>query len=130
MGWSKDDIAKVKELVGEGYSSSQIATVFRTTRNAVIGIVSRAGLRGHSGVVKKTERHKSAAPAFKSKPLKPEPAPELPPIGPIATTADRGLCQYPYGDVATPHWRMCGHPGFPWCDYHKTKVFQQKQGAA
>ena len=44
-------------------------------------------------------------------------------IGPIENFPDRmDTCRVIDGDPAQPGWRVCGHPGFPWCEYH-SKLF-------
>lgn len=42
----------------------------------------------------------------------------------------RGTCQYTPNDVnGNKDWRMCGQPGHPWCDFHKTIVFAPQHPA-
>lgn len=50
--WSFQDIEKVRKLAEEGYSSGMIAVELRKTRNAIIGICARRGikLKGASGI--------------------------------------------------------------------------------
>ncbi len=43
MGWSPEARQKVYELWMKGYSASQIAPRFNVTRNAIIGVIHRAG---------------------------------------------------------------------------------------
>lgn len=50
---------------------------------------------------------------------KPEPRADEPEvIGPPNDFPPSGTCQYTRDDVAKLDWRMCGHPGFPWCQWH------------
>lgn len=120
MGWTQSDLDRIKGYLADGFSCSEIARFFKTSRNAVIGVVARNNLRGERGVVRKVGAERPIGPKIKSRPL-PEPAPvSQPPIGPALVSVGRGRCQFIYGDVAGNDWRMCGHPGFPWCDYHRS----------
>jgi len=79
--WSKQDIARVADLLREGASASQIATEFRDrTRNSIIGLVHRnktlaaigffrAAMRNHGG-----GRKKGDAPRVPRKKPAPKPA--------------------------------------------------------
>jgi hypothetical protein len=41
------------------------------------------------------------------------------------------VCTYIHGDPLKPGWRQCGHPGYPWCEYHQARMYnlQTKKAA-
>lgn len=90
------------------------------TRNAIIGVINRAGKRRvgyHPTVVM---ARKIAAP----KPPKPTPPPEdAPPILGSVRESVSG-CKMMYGEP-TADFRYCGQPTErgSWCNYHRSKVF-------
>ncbi len=103
----------------EGLSQREIARRIGRNKNVVAGLVNRMGLPKRTTGPRGWTAHKLA----KAKP-KVEPAPEA--IGPLNDFPPMGMCQYPHGNPGTGEdWRMCGHPGQPWCDYHKPRMTQK-----
>lgn len=135
--WTPDRIEQLKTLWAEGYSASAVARTLGdgVSRNAVLSKIHRMGFAARSpDLLRPIQRQHHPRPrqsrsngdgAEMHAPLQDKqpssPAPE--PIGPVAESAERGCCQYIHGDVGSATWRMCGHPGFPWCDYHRPRMF-------
>ena len=121
----------------EGVSAAVIARRLNAdhgtkfTRLSVMGKLNRMGLIGRG------EQHKpktSLAPANHTpdrvRPVKPQTvaaiaradALKLEPLGPVRESAPKGTCQFMTGMPTDPDWRMCGRPGFPWCEAHRHVV--------
>ncbi len=100
-----DYVAKVRDLVADGLSSTAIAKLLGVTRNAVIGLASR---RGWVWARKST------------RPVRPAPLT-------VHDAADRlvpGACRWLEGEAK--EFRYCGVPvldGGSWCADHRQKVF-------
>lgn len=42
-----------------------------------------------------------------------------PPIGPVGDfPSGQTTCRFIHGDVGRGEWRLCGHPGYPYCQVH------------
>lgn len=135
LPWTPERLALVKQLWAEGKSARQVVAILGgTTRNAVIGVWHRAGLRryerGQSRAaaihcrtprVRNVPRRKPATAALKM--INCEAPPILPPIGAHdIVDAAPGTCRFIAGDVKGAH-QLCGHPGEPWCRAHRALVY-------
>lgn len=133
--WTEEKIEQAKAAYAEGLSHRQIAArIGAPSRNSVIGKLTRIGLAGPHGSSPRKQGHHTGERVTRSTGPRQSPrrtltvkdredALALEPLGPVAEFAPRGTCQFPYGDVAESDWRMCGRPGFPWCEHHKAVVF-------
>lgn len=149
--WSQHD-EKLRHLwLFEGKSSSQIAAIFKVTRNAVIGRIHRNGWsRPRPGDIKRIETRMAnrkladAAPtppkapeppprprAFSRppamieplQPAPPDPAPKKP-IDLMALTSR--TCRWPFGTPGTDAFGFCGHrteEGKTYCARHTAMAF-------
>lgn len=136
--WTQDRADQAATLWKAGYSAARIAQALGgTTRNAVIGKLSRMGvmddnngvtresvspgvpvsqrrpaspkapLRGRSGVVVVDEAERSAASALLSAVAALTPA-DIPVLPPPPMVS--GLCRWPLGDPRRPDFRFCDEP--------------------
>jgi hypothetical protein len=93
--WPSGRLNELKQLAKDGYSAREIVerlwlSGFKTTRNAVLGKAHRNNI--DVGIVSKAGYLQSTRFGRKGK----EPKSDMPPNGPLP---DRGLCQWPIGDV-------------------------------
>jgi len=109
FSWDASATAKLKDLFGAGLSFSLIAARLGTTRTAARKKANRMGL--HRG-------RPTATKPMGPKPIPKRIAPEA--IGPVEDIAPG--CKFIAGDPKLPGWRMCGHPGSPWCEYHAPRM--------
>lgn len=125
-GWPAADTEMLKQLWFQGLSAAQISRALggRYSRNAVCGKAHRLVL-GHrsatvSSTAQATAKRKASAP--KSKPLPANtPAPE--PIGlQMDFPNDRATCRFIHGEIGGT-WTLCGHKGYPFCDFHRSRFF-------
>lgn len=124
--WNEDNTARFVAMYGEGISFTLIAERIGNglTGTAARKKASRLGLKGRYTTERKPMGPK---PVRVAKPTPPKPvAPEA--IGPIEDIADG--CKFIADDPKRPGWRMCGHPGSPWCEYHAARVFEPRKVAA
>jgi hypothetical protein len=139
--WTDERVEQAKALYAEGLSHRRIGKILGCSRNACIGKLTRLGLAGPHGSSPRKQGHHTGERV--TRPTGPRQSPRrtltvkdredalaLEPLGPVAEFAPRGTCQFTYGDVAEPDWRMCGRPGFPWCEHHKAVVFVAGSAAA
>ena len=97
--WNEDNIARLRELWGEGLPAAEIGRRLGITKNAVIGKAWRLDLPP-----------RRAADSL-------NPVPSLAEIMPLAT--DR--CHWPFGRPGTASFRFCNQPvltGKPYCAAH------------
>ena len=148
-GWDKDDYDKALRLWKDGFSASAISRILcgRKSRNAVIGVIYRAGLSGsRSSHVRKLK--KSAPRPVRVQRRSPPKAPRehgasvaawrepRQPLPPDSTSApDGGVqfkhlenhhCRWPYGDPGEAGFHFCGAervPGISWCQDHALRAF-------
>ena len=116
-----DDLRdQVIALAMRGCSYGQIGAELGMTRCAAGGIVHRAKERGMVFPVQNNKRvYSSATRARSSAKMKlPSLSSEPTPIGPVGDFPTATSCRYISGETG-PEFRMCGAPGYPWCDYHK-----------
>lgn len=123
--WTNHEIERLKALHAQGFSNSQIATEFGTSRNAIIGKLTR--LNGHAV---------GAAPLRLAKAVS-MPAPPPPEALPVVSEKDvdhettstaislfdigYGQCRWPLNDVnPISEFRFCGAKSQgSWCETHK-----------
>lgn len=117
----------VTDMWAQGASQRQIAAHIGKSKNAVAGMIRDFKLP------KKTEGRgvPRGWTAKRINDAKPKPKPVIPspdPIGPLNDFPERGTCQFSYGNPGTGEdWRMCGHPGTPWCEHHASRVFMARK---
>lgn len=146
--WTEERFERAKEMVAEGMSAAQIASVLGCglSRNAIIGKLHRAGLKGGGGPrvgspnggprkpSRPRQRHYKLGfgSRFQSPvPLKPKPVKE-PPKPPEALML--GIldlkpthCKFPIGDPRKDDFGFCGagrHQASPYCEYHHMLAYQ------
>lgn len=126
---------EIIRLAQNKHTSGQIAAALSLTRNQVIGVIYRARKKGtnipRSGVINRyglaKPKVKTVAPSkpVQSKPILDEPAP----LGPVGDFPPRGTCRYMRKPFAAD-FQMCGHPGHPWCEFHRKIVYDKARKAA
>jgi GcrA cell cycle regulator len=135
--WKDDSDKQLKELLRQGLTYDQIASVMKRSRGSVIGRASRLELKSAqadrynpSHKVRKPRAPAPVPPAERPpEPVQaaPEPVPEVvPPVptAPTGITIDKLLsthCRWPLGDPARPDFSFCGEPKQPhrsYCDHH------------
>jgi GcrA cell cycle regulator len=138
FAWTDESISRLKRLVADGHSASQIASQFGgISRNAVIGKVTRLGLKLGSGkLMPKAEPVVRAARVRKAKPdpvkiaelqdfmdRAPPPVVESIPkpksLDLTLMELERDSCRWPEGERAAI--TFCGHiseQGKSYCAYH------------
>lgn len=134
MTWDGEKIGRIKSLIGEDLSATDIGRVFGVSRHAIIGICYRRGIpladvvrkRARVSMPSKTLKEGAKAPT----PVVYTPPPEAPtPLtgedGQPFTllTAKSGMCRFMPEDGALT---ICGHAsgiGSSWCAYHLTIVY-------
>jgi len=121
--WNDANTNALVSLYLEGVSFSIIAERIGNglTQTAARKKASRLGLKGHV-----TTTRRLMGPIRTKKVPKPKPV-EREAIGSIEDIGDG--CKFIAGDPKKPGWRMCGHPGSPWCDFHASKVFEPRRAA-
>ena len=106
---------------GEGLSQREIARRIGKHKNVVAGLVHRMKLP------KRTTGPRGWT-AKRINDAKPKPKIEIQPIGPINDIPPKGTCRFIHGNPGTGEdWRMCGHPGHPWCEHHAAKVYNPRK---
>lgn len=119
--WDDATVSQLRAMHAEGLSFTLIADAIGR------GITGMALRKKASRLGLKRERAKATKPMGpKRVPKPPKPiAPES--IGPIEDIADG--CRFIAGDPKQPGWRMCGHPGAPWCEFHDRLVHEPRRAA-
>ena len=106
MAWTEDQIDQLKELWGEGLSTSEIGRKLGVTKNAVVGKAHRLGLPPRPSPIKRAVGAKRPA---RSKVM-------------AVKSASRGpTCMWPIGHPNEPGFRFCGKSaltGKPYCQEH------------
>jgi len=145
--WSEERVEQLKALDAEGLSAAEVARMLGgTTRNAVIGIISRRGFHlenprppGYKKVSTPKASHLGHGPKIFRYNRGPRSAPSLPDPPPAAVESlrlnmeqlTRHTCRYP-GPEPHPPYTYCGHPpadGSPYCAAHTRVTFQPKHAA-
>lgn len=133
--WNHETVEKLLALNEQGLSASVMAAALGNgiSRNAVIGKLNRLGVGMHNrGEHAPQRKARTYSRPPKPKPVKvdvpaPEPVAFLGEIGQFPAD-NHSTCRFSKGDTGTRDgWQMCGHPGYPWCDYHKTVVVEPKR---
>lgn len=147
--WTPDRIKMAFDLWKQGYSASQIATQLGViTRNAVIGKISRAGLKRSDQALDATYalanvRQPAKPKAVKTAPKQPrspsqsrpltEAPQEQPSATPIALVDLRSHhCRWPIGDPGREGFHFCGArkaDGGVYCAKHGLVAFQPTSSA-
>ena len=139
LPWTPERRETLRTLWLEGKSATQIAKVLGgTTRNAVIGVANRSGLRRyesgsprekvfHCRGARQRTRPRRAPAEVAVKLIQGTPEPLLPPIGAhCILDAEPGTCRFICDDVRGPY-QLCGHPGEPWCGAHRAIVYGREK---
>lgn len=119
--WSPEVIVLLRQLANEGLSFGQIAVVFSKnmgkayTRNMIQGACYRNGI-----VTRYIRPPKPKAVNLHVRAVASVPLVEPEPIGKPGDIPLVG-CRFIRGEF-TRNFRMCGHPGNPWCAYHRVLV--------
>jgi GcrA cell cycle regulator len=129
----------LKKLWAAGHSAGMIAARLDTTRNAVIGKVTRLKLTPHTTKhsfrpTRQAKRKKDRRQLAKLKPplralLECTPLPDPQPEDVARKTLlqlEHGECKYPVGDVRSPDFGFCALPrviGSPYCAAHSRRCF-------
>lgn len=104
----------VSRMWEEGKSTAEIGLAIGKSRSTAKRLVKDFGLSPRQ-VSRGWEARKERA--AKPKP----PAPE--PLGPIGDFPDSmTVCRFPVNADDAP-FQCCGHPGFPFCDYHRKRAY-------
>lgn len=138
MGWTDEQVEKLKGLCNEGHSFSTIARVIGgVTRNACISKAHRLGInngvpshgKGHSraGAQPRKRHNDGLIAAPKLAVIIPRNEPE--PLGPVKDFPPAGTCRFIRAEIATDiDWRCCGAPApdfaRPYCSFHLPRVYQ------
>jgi hypothetical protein len=124
--WTEEKTQQLASLLAQGRAYREIAEIFGTTRNAIIGKVQREKVkRGHSPEPRKTvfSRPRPAPATARAGFIMPAiPAPE-PKRGPAVGLLDVTGCKWPVAKDASliGGHAFCNHPkadGKPYCPYH------------
>ena len=138
MPWTDERVAVLRKMWTEGQSAAAIARELGgVTRNAVLGKISRLGMRrasldNHTVNKKRLRRQRPVVQrrpkATAQKASAPKPATELAAIAALApidpTLNVQRLtpmaCRYPIGDPVAPDFAFCGRTceGSPYCVQH------------
>jgi GcrA cell cycle regulator len=128
--WPDELVARLKELWPD-YEASQIAAIFRMTRNAIIGKANRLGLAQKKRPAKRTKQPYRPAAKFYPKPQyfppqQPPPVimPELPFLNRTIEELAPGECRYPSGERVP--YLFCGQPvqhSSSYCAHHHRLVY-------
>jgi GcrA cell cycle regulator len=124
MGWTPENIERVRTMAFDGLSATQIAaSIGGVSRNAVIGVGTRNKITFHGG-------HRGGAPksdtqrlirVFIPKPVPAAPAPQQPYAGSRMISFDdlkNHECRFAFG---ASDFRFCALPvmeGRPYCSHH------------
>ena len=139
MGWTPDQVNKLKELYGKGSTASQIATIIGKTRNSIIGKSFRLKLsakiipkNNNLKHVSQRQEHttqpgrKTRKSKFKSLLLDKDFEPENPKS--LEELHDN-ICRWPIGHPNEPNFYFCGRKSmkeFSYCRLHVLWAFQPK----
>jgi GcrA cell cycle regulator len=133
--WTPDLVDRLKQLADEGLAPTEIAKELGMTRNAVIGKMTRAGIKRsppasqalpapEPEVIAPVQKLKLAPPAFMQTPSIAEPA-ELPPnVGVTFDELGFHHCRFVIG-----HMRYCGVQrlgSLPYCAGHARICYQHR----
>ena len=126
--WTDEMMERLRELVAEGLSASQIGSRLGLTRNSIIGRMSRMKI-----AKVKPSIHVEHRPVIRKAPLVPRPVPVSPHpfIGPVNDFPNsRYACRFMR--VVKAGWQCCGQDtvgGTSWCEFHLRIVKPQPRAA-
>ena len=139
MGWTPDQVSKLKELYGKGNTAGQIAAIIGKTRNSIIGKSFRLKLSAKSSPKNNNLKHvslrqenatqpgrKTRKSKFKSLLLDKDFEPENPKS--LEELHDN-ICRWPIGHPNEPNFYFCGRKSmkdFSYCRLHVLYAFQPK----
>jgi GcrA cell cycle regulator len=124
--WTEEREAVVRKLWAKGWSASEIASELGgTTRNAVIGKVSRLKLGPHATQGAWTRVRIARPEPVRFRAGGPwEPLPGQTPVPLLDVTA--GMCRWPLGVPGTASFGFCGceaKQGSPYCPAHHARAY-------
>lgn len=131
MDWTDENVERLQELISDPrqLSSAQIATELHTTRNSIVGKVSRLGwqLPRQQYMSRGLPRKPRRARILRIKGLAPLPIPRPEPVQPQHITLldlEPHHCRWPYGDGP---FTFCGHGKAEgsYCGFHAMKSQRQ-----
>lgn len=146
VDWTDEKVAQLKQMwTVDRTPASEIAKIFHTTKNAILGKLNRLKLDSTGPVARRAQeraerlaaaaekrrvRHAAALLRAQSRPTPPSmPKPSVVspfPIGPVRDFVDGG-CKWIDGDPgADPKWRTCGHPvnlESAYCPHHHSRAY-------
>jgi len=129
ISWTDENIAKLRDLAAQSFSSSQIAAAMPgATRSAIAGKAKRLGISltgKHENQIRRTQRPKKP-PNAKRSVVPAAPLPEPPAAPPESlnipySELPPGGCTFAVNDGAVSDLLFCGvpaTPGKPYCAYH------------
>lgn len=145
--WTPEQIKAVKKMVEAGSSANQIALVFRCSKNAICGLVSRNGIKRKEPKREPLVIRPRLVPRAPSRNYTPLPkavapspgavvgirdvavlADEPKPIGKEATPGPDGTCKWVHGDTRTSKWKYCGHQVrkmSAFCHHHHSRAYHE-----
>ena len=141
MGWTNEEVRKLKELYGKGSTAGQIAAIIGKTRNSIIGKSFRLKLSTKSNpksnnskqILKHQENTSlSRTKTRKSKFISTLIGKDFPPERKVTLEQLRNEdCRFPNGhpDQPYPEFNFCGRPsvkGLSYCLAHLPLVFQPR----
>lgn len=130
--WTDEEVETLRKLWSDGFSFGRIALRIGKSRSAVSGKLDRisAGSRPTINAISFAVSGKS--PTNPRRLPKPKQVGLLPVLrdGKQLTLLDlrHNECRYPIDDEAPFHF--CGHPGFPYCEFHARLCTQKKVQAS
>lgn len=122
--WTEKMDERLKELLLEGLSSSQVGRILGVSRNACIDRARRQGiaLNPAKGCHHKTQLTPPVPRVRREPYIPPVPAPEEPQSFAIdIEQIHDSQCRYPHGELPKPGITFCGHPIRPnssYCIFH------------
>lgn len=133
--WPVSDVEKLLKLWAQGFSAGEISKRFNGeySRNAVIGMVHRKGLRGRTRIVKIAQSRlpRQRKPTYRKKrftvpPVQKQHYVTLPPLQPGTPLEHAGPMQCRYIEGSAEEAIICGRDapeGSSWCSHHRAVVF-------
>lgn len=141
MNWTATQVAEIKTYIDGGKSRSEVANLYGVSRNAIVGIVWRSGIRGPLQAQKvaaiiTNERKRKEKKPFALRPVaknrKPpvldfEPRPDEPePLRVSLLDLEDSHCKW-LCEGTDNHClpTYCGHPSIKgrWCAHHYARVY-------
>lgn len=116
--------AAVRALAGTGLTSSAMAEVLATTKNAVLGLANRRGIQIGADVPVTAYSARVARPAFALG--REVPASTWTPLHPSTPSPTRKECCWPVGEATGSNQQYCGGPRArgSYCSRHAAMAFR------